>query len=237
MFMNEPNNNIRKQGQLFNVNENYNYISLTPPHTASRNLTLICNQLDFNTYEVKESGLIFYCSGSTHNHSMMKFNGIEKYKYFMSVRNPYSLVLSTYKGILMNQKSVLSTFNFEKDFRNYCQLNGFVHDYVKYFNDINLFEIKHFIRLENQLEDLAKVPFYLDADLKIKEKIEKISLTKTGAINQRHNYPKIKKLYSGTISSVYDQKSADYIYNDFGLIFEIMNYSKDSWKDLSELVF
>lgn len=218
-----------------NIRQDGKFILYTPPHTASRRVTSIFENLDFSTFRLHNDSLVLHLNSVTHTHSLKKIPNYKDYKTIMTVRNPYMIILARYKFSLMEKKKILSTFNIKNSFKTYLDFNPRL--YGNTFRDLAGEKMDFKIRQENILDDILKLPFVMGLSDQEKIKIEKASNEKIGESKSRLNYNLISPLFNGIVSSLYDQEYADLVYDNNKIVFEIMGYERDSWMDLSNSVF
>lgn len=225
-----------QQPPSINIRQDGKFILYTPPHTASRRVTSIFENLNFSTFRLDNDSLVLHLNSVTHSHYLKKIPNYNDYKTIMTVRNPYMIIMAKYKFTLLEKKKILSTFNIKNSFKRYLDFSGY-DVYGDMFCDLAGEKMDFRIRQENILDDILKLPFVRGLSDQEKIKIEKASNEKIGESKTLINYKLISPLYNGIVSSLYDQEYADLVYDNNKIVFEIMGYERDSWMNLSNSVF
>lgn len=162
----------------------------------------------------------------THEQGFPK--GTKNYKLICNVRNPYSLVVSSYLDILTEYKKNGE----ELDFFDYLKTQHFSKGNMESYGTFFLRQWVHFhkepdfiIHMETMEDDLRKLPFF--------EHDEHMDDT----INDTINYNLYKNgspydVYEGQFQKYkrfYTQEIADYVYERMIPYFTKFGYDKDSW--------
>jgi len=130
----------------YNFSKKYNSLWLAPPRTGTRGLSKIFN---FFGFEHKEKPLH---DGNTPNytHSFPNQISTEKLEIIISVRNPYARLYSMYNNYFSLDEKI--------SFEEYVLR---LSDKILKHQAFEIFDIptNYFVRLENQFEDLSKIPF------------------------------------------------------------------------------
>jgi len=180
----------------YNFSKKYDCIWLAPPRTGTRGLSKIFHFLGFQ-HKMEPLNTE---KGMNYTHDYPSEDLISNHKVIISVRNPYSRMFSMYKNYFRNSNS--------DNFKNYVMnLDGSI---VKHpaFKIMDI-QSNYVIRLENQMEDLMKVPFISE---NISEKQIKL-FTEHG--KKIHNW-----------EDEYDEEMKNKVYNLFHKHFETYNYEK-----------
>lgn len=130
----------------FNYSEKYNCFWIAPPRTGTRGLCQILNFLGFH-HKTKPLMLI---PSFNFTHELPPPEIVGNSETLISVRNPYGRLFSIYKNFFFLGKKT----TFEDYVKNIfpTHLN---HHVFGYFH----FKPTYFVRLENQYDDLQKIPF------------------------------------------------------------------------------
>jgi hypothetical protein len=209
----------------YNISEQHKCFLWSPAKTGSMHVEFILTHFDFHfeNSNYKRDIVKNYQDFPKHNHDCMLFEGHEDYKLIMTVRNPYSRVLSQYlHGLSIQNLAIETSSNFE-DFTLFVEKlypmsssqlnNGFslstrVPDYS--------------IRIENLYEDYLKIPF-----------IKESKLNYTGLLLDLCN----KKIHENSQKLIsykgyFNQRISDLIYYNMVKYFDLFGYSKNSWKEI-----
>ncbi len=190
----------------------------TPPKTGSITCYRILQKLNFSTYSNHGNTLIHESDIPKHNHSTNLFFGHEKFNLVTTLRNPYTLMISkfanmgnTSKGINPN---IFSEFLETWFYGQESELKYFgCYEYSKRIPD-------SIIRLESMFGDYMTLPF-----------VKETEYYKSGKM---FNDCSFKRNPSPIINvnwkTLYNQNSADMVYYNFGQVFELGKYDKNSWK-------
>ena len=149
-----------------NFSEKYNCIWLAPPRTGTRGLTRIFHFLGFQN--VGNPNKKFDSMNYTHGYPTL--NEFIGHDVIISVRNPYGRLYSLYENYFKTSATNYKTFEKFIDDLDEAQLN------MPTFK-IFTFPVNFVVRLENQYEDLIKIPFvrenFTDKQLKLMTTHEK----------------------------------------------------------------
>jgi hypothetical protein len=230
-------NILRKNIERFHtISEVLGYLLITPPETGSRTSYWIFKHFPFAQYGLKNSKIYYKSAEISHSHNPYLFEGHEKYKLIMTVKNPYSKWVSRYKKDIMFRTSIPSTYNFQKGllefiYEQYYTLlsikNSEESSFQSKFATIDK-EITHRISTENILEDYRAIPFIRDSELNKSGELEKI-LSKPIGHHLDLRKHKIQFPYDDW-RYYYTDESAELIYSLISEEFEKFGYDKDSWK-------
>lgn len=141
----------------FNYSEKHNVLWLAPPRTGSRGLCRVFNFLGFKY----EGFQVMSENGPYHTHDFPKQNIQTEYKTVISVRNPYGRLYSLYHNYFGSNNYIQIPFD---EYVSRLDESILKHDAFGIFN----LPSEYVIRVENQLEDLIKIPFVYN-NLSIKQ--------------------------------------------------------------------
>ena len=154
-----------------------------------------------------------------HSHKIDFFDGHWSYDLISLQRNPYARYVSMFNNLVGHDKSlglnkVRSNFNI---FLNYTFQNSDTLKYILKYHERNP---NYFIRLEKLFEDYSKIPFVKETDF-----------YKSGQLELECSIPKNKNNSNGfTWKELHTPQTADLVYYNTSLIFDLCDYDKDSWK-------
>ena len=180
----------------FNFSKKFNCLWLAPPRTGTRGLTQI---FGFMGFEYKNKS-VYYNGMPNFTHSFPKDSIDENINILISVRNPYGRLYSMYSNYFEKRDEI----TFEKFVENLDE-NFLNHEAYKIFS----VRFNHFVRLENRLEDLMKIPF-----------IKNNTTEKQLRLLTEHG----KELYDW--SSQYSDKMKEKVYYLFENQFKTFGYEK-----------
>jgi hypothetical protein len=191
-----------------NISKKYSYFIWMPSKCGSTHASIIFKKFDDDFDFV-------------HNHKMELFDGHWGYDLISLQRNPYTRFTSMFNSDYFNgYNKPLSLNEIRTEFNLY--LNKIIsHNYfskeILIYHDRNP---DYFIRLEHLFEDYSKIPF-----------VRKTSFYKSGQLEIECSIPKNKTNPSGfSWQELYTPQTADFVYYNMSLIFDLCNYDKDSWK-------
>lgn len=152
-----------------------------------------------------------------HNHTCILFENHMDYKFIISVRNPYSMMISQ-SGVAADKVSLdkkeLAKIRIENIIQNPVIMDGCCNCFHQRKPD-------YFIRLENLYEDWLKVPFAKTEELHFPGQLKK--QTEIIMNNQPNTGGEYWKQF-------YDQSLADSVYYSQPDTFELFGYDRNSWK-------
>lgn len=189
-----------------NVSKKYNYFIWMPATCGTTHAVNIFKNFD------KDSMFI-------HSHKIEFFDGHWSYDLISLQRNPYARYVSMFNNLVGHDKSlglnkVRSNFNI---FLNYTFQNSDTLKYILKYHERNP---NYFIRLEQLFEDYSKIPFVKETDF-----------YKSGQLELECSIPKNKNNANGfTWKELHTPQTADLVYYNTSLIFDLCDYDKDSWK-------
>ena len=195
-----------KLEDLLNVSKKYNYFIWMPATCGTTHAVNIFKNFD------KDSRFI-------HSHKIEFFDGHWSYDLISLQRNPYARYVSMFNNLAGHDKSlglnkVRSNFNI---FLNYTFQNSDTLKYILKYHERNP---DYFIRLEQLFEDYSKIPFVKETDF-----------YKSGQLELECSIPKNKNNANGfTWKELHTPQTADLVYYNTSLIFDLCDYDKDSWK-------
>jgi hypothetical protein len=191
---------------LLNVSKKYNYFIWMPATCGTTHAVNIFKNFD--------KDFIF-----SHSHKIDFFDGHWSYDLISLQRNPYVRYVSIFNNLVGHDKSlglnkVRSNFNI---FLNSTFQNSDTLKYILKYHERNP---DYFIRLEHLFEDYSKIPFVKETDF-----------YKSGQLELECSIPKNKNNANGfTWKELHTPQTADLVYYNTSLIFDLCDYDKDSWK-------
>jgi hypothetical protein len=203
---------------FINISEQYKYFTWTPERTGSTHFTNIISKLEFQSADIVDGKIISYKENTRHNHFCTLFENHWDYKFIITTRNPYSMVLSMLGVSYMEN---LSDVQYEIELRiEHILQNPFDSPFC-----CQCFQNRkpdYFLRLENLYEDWIKIPFVQTHELNISGELKKLTEIR---MNEQKNTEDVNywKKY-------YNKRIADLVYYNFPNNFELFGYDKDSWK-------
>ena len=183
--------------------------------TGSNHMVSVLKNFDFKhyvSYEGKSPKVHEHILDA--NHYCTLFEGHENYKFMASIRNPYSLEVSTFR---MNKK----VDNFKEEFRKYLEdkyysgLPGF-----KSILDLRIRIPDYYVRMEHMFEDYSKIPFISESEYFHSGKLKQQVQTKIN--NNTFDDRDWREFY--------DDSTADIVYYNNSKIFDTFHYEKKSYK-------
>ena len=192
--------------QTLNISKKYNYFIWMPSKCGSTHAS--------NIFKKFEDNFNFF-----HNHIIDFFDGHWSYDLISLQRNPYVRYVSIFNNLVGHDKSlglnkVRSNFNI---FLNSTFQNSDTLKYILKYHERNP---DYFIRLEHLFEDYSKIPFVKETDF-----------YKSGQLELECSIPKNKNNANGfTWKELHTPQTADLVYYNTSLIFDLCDYDKDSWK-------
>lgn len=203
-----------------NISEQYKYFTWTPQRTGSTHFTKLLDKFQFQTKHFDEDGNVTTIDNhSTHNHYCRFFNNHLEYKFLITVRNPYSMVISR----LALPLSKLTFDDFMKDAS--WKIENMFQSMLSPEDCCECFTIRKpdsFIRLEHLYEDWLNLPFVKNHPINTSGELKKICSVREN--QQPHTED------SNYWKRFYNQRLADLVYYNFPNSFELFGYDKDSWK-------
>lgn len=206
-------------GRTINISQKYKFFSWTPQRTGSTHFTNILHKLGFQSADVdlKTKKLSNFRAGAQHNHTCVLFEGHLNYKFMVSVRNPYSMIISQSGIVSANDSDNIQELliaRVENIMQNPLNFDGGCSCFHERKPD-------YIIRLEHLYEDWLKIPFVPNHGLNLSGDLEKLSKIRlNNSANDGGDY--WKKYYTQTL--------ADLVYYNHPDWFELFRYNKNSWK-------
>jgi hypothetical protein len=199
--------------QTINISHKHKYFTWTPGRTGSHTFTNIITQLGFESSEInlETNQIVSHNPKPKHNHTFILFEGHEQYKFIVSVRNPYSMVISQVCAAIVEDPNVIRmrTENMMQNPYKDCSVT--FHDRIP----------DYAIRIENLYEDWVKIPFVKNHELNLSGELKKLTETKLNSHpNSEGDYWK----------KYYDQSLADLVFYNHPNTFELFGYDRNSWK-------
>jgi hypothetical protein len=199
----------------FNISEKNNCFLWLPVKTASTHAAHIFTYFDFSHVRCDYYRRIIESKSESlhHNHSVNLFDGHEKYKLIVTVRNPYSKTVSTYEYMNrgLSEEKIQPFDVFVDDFRK----RPIEPPFEKRKPDYPL-------RQENLYGDYLKIPFVRDSKLNQSGVLEELCQKKMNT-----------GLYTKPVKDYYNQETANIVYTNYKEYFDLFGYDKDSWKTLN----
>jgi len=201
-----------------NISDEHKFFTWTPERTGSNHFTNIISKLGFKGVVLENDKITSYLEKPKHNHTCRFFENHLDYKFIISIRNPYSMVIS---------RTGAATIGWDETSKDKVKdaIEGISQNPFEFQECCQCFHIRkpdYIIRQENLYEDWIKIPFVNSHELNLSGELER--LTKIRVNNQKNTEDKNywKKYYT--------QSSADLVYYSFSSYFEIGGYDKNSWK-------
>ena len=216
-----------------NASKEYNIIIWATAGCGSRTITYFLAQngmKDCINYDVNcNAGLD--CA-FTHTQGIPK--GCEDYQIVCATRNPYSRCVSSFLDEKAENESSDNPDPFEWTFEHWLKNRYFSENrYPDFYADFYMGEWPkigrnpdYFIRIENVLEDIRKIPNFDKMEFQ-PHLVE--SVIQTNNMKNENKYDE----YIGQFQNIlkyYNQELADLVYEKFKGYFEYFGYHKDSWK-------
>jgi len=191
-----------------NISKKYGYFIWMPSKCGSTHASIIFKKFDDDFDFV-------------HNHTMELFDGHSSYDLISLQRNPYTRFASMFNSdYLKNYNKPISLNEIRIEFNLY--LNKII-SHNLFSKEILVYHDRtpdYFIRLEKLFEDYSKIPF-----------IRKTDFYKSGQLEIECSIPKNKNNLNGfSWMELYSPQTADFVYYNMSLIFDLCDYDKDSWK-------
>jgi hypothetical protein len=215
------NSPIRKE---ITYSDKEKMILLLPMKTGTMHAAFMFNHFDFitETYEFETGKVVKKSDLVTHHHCMSIPQKYEDYSIICTARNPYTRLISAWNmsmnGTHDESKHISFKNYFSKTINNHLQAaNGFPFGEDEFLLNTTP---KYFLRVESLYHDYIQIPF-----------IKNSKLNKSGVLYELCN----KKIHSTgdkkrPLKEYYTEDMADYMYDKFKYYFDIIGYSKDSWK-------
>ena len=191
---------------LLNVSKKYSYFIWMPATCGTTHAVNIFKNFD------KDSIFI-------HSHKIDLFDGHWSYDLISLQRNPYSRYVSIFNSLVGHDKS-LGLNKVRNNFNVFLNSTFQNSDTLKYILKYHERNPDYFIRLEHLFEDYSKIPFVKETDF-----------YKSGQLELECSIPKNKNNTNGfTWKELYTPQTADLVYYNTSLIFDLCDYDKNSWK-------
>jgi len=206
------------QEYYLNISDKYKCFTWTAQRTGSTHFTDILNRLGFQSAYFKEGKLIKYRNSVWHNHFCRFFENHFDYTFLISIRNPYSMIISQAGGgrkEFSSEDQKLVHSRIENLMQNPLDVGGCCQCFHTRKPD-------YAVRLEHLYEDWIKIPFVKNHELNLSGKLEE--LTKIQLNSGVIGNPNYWKKY-------YNQSMADLVYYNHPDTFEFFGYDRDSWKE------
>jgi hypothetical protein len=190
--------------EFLNVSKKYNYFIWMPAKCGTTHAADIFKNFDKNFI---------------HSHVIELFNGHWSYDLISLQRNPYARYASMFNNLVGHEKSLgLNKVrdNFDLYLNSVLQSSGTLKDMLKYHERTP----DYFIKLEQLFEDYSKIPFVIETDF-----------YKSGQLKLECSIPKNESQPdSFSWKELYTSQTADLVYYNMSLIFDLCDYDKNSWK-------
>lgn len=203
-----------------NISRKHKFFSWTHQRTGSTHFTHMLGEFGFESADLDMQTLKLsnFQEKVRHNHTCSLFENHWDYKFIVSVRNPYSMMISQ-SGIITDKnlpnKKELAKIRIENLIQSPFNPDGCCSCFHKRKPD-------YFVRLEHLYEDWLKVPFVESYELRFPGKLKKqTEIVMNNQPNPEGDYWK----------QFYDQSLADSVYYSQPDTFELFGYDKNSWRD------
>jgi hypothetical protein len=191
---------------LLNVSKKYNFFIWMPATCGTTHAVNIFKKFD--------KDFLFI-----HSHKIDFFDGHWSYDLISLQRNPYARYVSMFNNVFGHDKS-LGLNKVRNNFNVFLNSTFQNSDTLKYILKYHERNPDYFIRLEHLFEDYSKIPF-----------IKKTDFYKSGQLELECSIPKNKNTTNGfTWKELHTPQTADLVYYNTSLIFDLCDYDKDSWK-------
>jgi hypothetical protein len=196
-----------------NISEKNNCFLWLPVKTASTHAAHVLTNFEFSHMRCDYYRRIIQSKTNNlhHHHGLYLFDGHEKYKLIVTVRNPYSRIVSMYEWINTNKEIIQPFEVFLSDFKK----NPVQPIFEKRIPDYPL-------RQENLYGDYLKIPFVRDSEL-----------NESGGLKELCEKKLNKGVDRKSVKDYYDQETANIVYVNYKEYFDLFGYDKDSWKTLN----
>lgn len=211
-----------------NIFHNEKYVWVLPERTGSRAMGQILNFWDGQRYNGdeltslgKHKNLIGEFTQSYSHEWQLKDPSVKDYTFCVTVRNPYSRMLSYYKSLWLKLDCIEEGCNYT--FKEFMELGLIEAKYIWHLNFENLFDIvdvKYVIHMENFANDLISVPMIrekYDSSDEFREEWTRVIVNNIFTKESEDNATKLT------------QEDAEIVYNCFEKQFKMFGYSEDSW--------
>jgi len=206
--------------RTINISQKHKFFSWTNQRTGSTHFTYMLEKFGFGSVDLdldtmKLSNLK---EEVRHNHNCYLFENHLDYKFIVSVRNPYSMMIS--QSGVMSEKSFSEKKKFAK-----IRIENLIQNPITDGGCCNCFHQRkpdYFIRLENLYEDWIKVPFVKSHELRFPGELKK----QTEIV--MNNQPGTEGDYW---KQFYDKSLADSVYYSQPDTFELFGYNRNSWRE------
>jgi hypothetical protein len=196
----------------FNISEKHNCFLWLPVKTATTHAAHIFTYFDFSHVRCDYFRKIIELKTDSlqHHHGIFLFDGHEKYDLIVTVRNPYSRIVSMYE---YNNKGVGK--------EKVRPFEVFVYDFLKHpIQPIFEKRIPNYpLRQENLYGDYLRIPFVRDSKLNQSGILEELCQKKMNIGDYRKSF-----------KEYYNQETANIVYTNYKEYFDLFGYDKDSWK-------
>jgi len=212
--------------KIVNIDPESKYFIWTPEKTASLLCSEVFKDSGFNTYGNHNGFINKIGKKYTHNHFCDLFRNHEDYKFILTIRNPYSLMVSFYKNWGCGCQVVE---NFRSQFEDYVQ-NFLYFDpsnsWASLLKNLNKRVPDYTISVESLYSDYLNIPIIKKNEYYKSNTLE----VKVSEIVGRPDDLENVKLLPSDWRDFYSKGVADIVYYYFANYFEIFNYDKNSWK-------
>jgi hypothetical protein len=212
--------------KIINIDPVSKYFIWTPEKTASHLCYEVFKNSDFHTYGNHNGFINKIEKKYTHNNFCDLFKNHEDYKFILTIRNPYSLMVSYYKswGCSCHVRE-----NFKPQFEDFVQ--DFLYfnpsdSWVGLLKNINKRIPDHTISVESLYSDYSKLPIIKNNEFYQSNTLE---LKVSEIIGRPENYEDVRFLPLDW-REFYSVGIADIVYYYFANYFEMFGYDRNSWK-------
>lgn len=203
---------------FLNISDKYKFFTWTAQRTGSTHFTDILDKLGFQSAVVSDGKIVKFLNTVRHNHFCRFFEDHFNYKFLISIRNPYSMIISQTGAAKMNFDNhtlEVVRMRVENMMQNPLDVGGCCQCFHTRIPD-------YAVRLENLYEDWIKIPFVREHNLYLSGQLEELTKIKKNGFNlPDENYWK----------KYYDQSLADLVYYNHPDTFELYGYDRNSWKE------
>lgn len=205
-------------GDLVNIHLEKKLAVWLFPRTGSMLFAKVFQDSGFQCYSYKNNVGEIYQKKLFHHHHFYIFPEINNFDLILTVRNPYSLLVSFF---YMNNE-VKEIKNIKSEFKEFLEREVYSNPRIdNILNNLNYVEVKYPLRLENLVEDYCNLPI-------IGESSYFKSNSLVDLINSKYNKSD-SNLTKLPISEFYNSSSADLVFYTFSNYFNIFGYDKNSW--------
>ena len=205
------------QEYYLNISDKYKFFTWTAQRTGSTHFTDILNRLGFQSAYFKDGKLVKYKNTVWHNHFCKFFENHWDYSFLISIRNPYSMIISQTGAAKMQ-------FSLENQKIIQARIENLMQNPLDVGGCCQCFHIRkpdYAVRLENLYEDWVRIPFVKTHNLYLSGTLKELCKRKLNGFDiEDQNYWK----------KYYNQSLADLVYYNHPETFELYGYDRESWR-------